>query len=66
MDRTRLDWAHLIKNELSAVIQLPCVMTPFLFCRSSVLNAVVSSAVHSYTDMFQSVEFIQQMFQSVE
>ncbi len=54
MDRTRLDWAHLIKNELSAVIKRPGVMTPF--CRSSVLNAVVSSAVHSYTDMFQSVE----------
>ncbi len=51
MDRTSLDWAHLFKNGLSAVIKLPGVMMPFLI-RSSVLNAVVTSAVHSYTDMY--------------
>ncbi len=29
MDRTRLDWDHLFKNGLSAVIKLPGVITPF-------------------------------------
>ncbi len=28
-DRTSLDWAHLFKNGLSAVIKLTCVITPF-------------------------------------
>ncbi len=53
MDRTSLDWVHLFKNGLSAVIKLLCVMTIFLFC-CSVLNAVVTSAVHSYTYMYSS------------
>ncbi len=30
MDRTSLDWAHLFKNGLSAVIKLPGVTMPFL------------------------------------
>ncbi len=44
MDRTSLDWARLFKNGLSAVIKLP-----------GVLNAVVTSAVHSYTDVFKQM-----------
>ncbi len=59
MDRTSLDWACLFKNGLLAVIKLPGVMMPFLFCRSHVLNAVVTSAVHPYTDMYSSRCFNQ-------
>ncbi len=51
MDRTSLDWAHLFKNSLPAVIKLPGVM--MLSCP----DAVVTSAVHSYTDMHSSRRF---------
>ncbi len=50
MDRTSLDWAHLFKNGLSAVIKLPGVMMPFLIV--SVLNAVVTSFI---TDVFKQM-----------
>ncbi len=46
IDRTSLDWAHLFKNRLSAVMKLNGVM--MLSCP----DAVVTSAVHSYTDMY--------------
>ncbi len=54
MDRTSLDCDHLFKNGLSTVIKLPGVMTPFLILSLSCHDAVVTSDVHSFTDMYPS------------
>ncbi len=53
MERKRLDWAHLFKKTGCQLWwNFPELWRHFWFCCSSVLNAVVTSAVHSYTDMY--------------
>ncbi len=54
MERTSLDWAHLFINGLSCDIKSRCYDAIFDSGRSSVLNEVVTSAIHSYTDLYSS------------
>ncbi len=54
MDRTSLDWAQFFLNGLSAVIKTSRCYDAIFDCLSRVLNVLVTSAVHSYTDLYSS------------